>query len=82
MRKMWVIQKSFIIFKGNGSYNVVKRNDRRFVTKMSKRKEVGGSSRTQNQQPSPSFPLGLRVSNPILAKSAVAVFGLGFIDAG
>lgn len=81
-----MIQKSFIIFKGNGSYNVVKRNDRRFVTKMSKRKEVGGSSRTQNQnqnqQPSPSFPLGLRVSNPILAKSAVAVFGLGFIDAG
>ncbi|XVF47858.1 hypothetical protein PTKIN_Ptkin03bG0144300 [Pterospermum kingtungense] len=74
---MLVIQKSFI-FKGNDSYVIVRRNDRRFVTKITgKRKEVGGSSKTK--QP-PSFPL--RVSNTILARSVVAVFGVGFIDAG
>ncbi|XWS73132.1 hypothetical protein CRYUN_Cryun02cG0099000 [Craigia yunnanensis] len=73
---MLVMQKSFI-FKGIDSYLLVKRNDRRFVTKMSKRKDVPESSRTQ--QP-PNFLL--RVSNTILARSVVAVFGLGFIDAG
>ncbi|XP_048133917.1 uncharacterized protein LOC115736040 isoform X2 [Rhodamnia argentea] len=35
------------------------------------------SSKTRQQ---PGF--ALRVSNPILARAAIAVFGLGFIDAG
>ena len=78
-RKMLVIQKSFI-FKGIDSYLLVRRNDRRFVTKMSKRKDVPESSRTQQQQQPPNVLL--RVSNTIIARSVVAVFGLGFIDAG
>ncbi|XVE98630.1 hypothetical protein REPUB_Repub03eG0123100 [Reevesia pubescens] len=74
---MLVIQKNFI-FRGFDSYFLVgRRTNRRFVTKMSKRKDVGESSRSQQQ---PNFPL--RVSNTILARSVVAVFGLGFIDAG
>ncbi|XWS70877.1 hypothetical protein CRYUN_Cryun03dG0086700 [Craigia yunnanensis] len=59
---MLVIQKSFI-FKGIDSYLLVRRNDRRFITKMSKGKDVPESSRIQ--QP-PKFPL--RVSNTILAR--------------
>ncbi|XP_022751640.1 uncharacterized protein LOC111300271 [Durio zibethinus] len=75
-----VIQKSFIFnFKGNNSHLLVRRNDTRFISKMTKKKGVPESSGSQLQQQT-NFPL--RVSNTILARSVVAVFGLGFIDAG
>ncbi|KAK6236000.1 hypothetical protein QQP08_026082 [Theobroma cacao] len=73
---MLAIHKS-LVFKSIDSYLLVRRIDRRLVPKMTKRKDPPESSRTQQQ---PIFPQ--RVSNTILARSVVAVVGLGFIDAG
>ncbi|GMI97576.1 hypothetical protein like AT4G30845 [Hibiscus trionum] len=54
------------------------RNASRIVTKLSKRKDVVGPSARNNQLPK----LPLPVSNTVLARSLVGLFGLGFIDAG
>ncbi|KAA3453091.1 DNA-directed RNA polymerase subunit beta' [Gossypium australe] len=56
----------------------VNRNGTRFITEASKRKENGGPT-SRNQQ-LPKFQL--KVSNTVIARSVVVVFGLGFIDAG
>ncbi|KAL2338555.1 hypothetical protein Fmac_013001 [Flemingia macrophylla] len=50
---------------------------RRFRTTLAKRKEFQDNGNTQKR---PSFPL--RVSKSVLARAAIGVFGLGFIDAG
>ncbi|TYJ39190.1 hypothetical protein E1A91_A04G049400v1 [Gossypium mustelinum] len=56
----------------------VNKNCTRFITKASKRKENGGPT-SRNQQ-LPKFQL--KVSNTVIARSVVVLFGLGFIDAG
>ncbi|KAK8595766.1 hypothetical protein V6N13_000455 [Hibiscus sabdariffa] len=77
-RKMWTIHKT-LTFNPilHSSHLPATRNVSTFVTKLSKRKDVGPNS-GNNQLP--KFPLG--VSNTILARSLVGLFGLGFIDAG
>ena len=55
---------------------VVNKNARKFGTSTLAQKR----DFSESQQQPPIFPL--RVSNTILARSAVAVFALGFIDAG
>ncbi|TKY54662.1 hypothetical protein E2542_SST19074 [Spatholobus suberectus] len=50
---------------------------RKFRTTLAKRKEFQENGKSQQR---PFIPL--RVSKPILARGAIGVFGLGFIDAG
>ncbi|XP_012071575.1 uncharacterized protein LOC105633562 isoform X2 [Jatropha curcas] len=59
-------------------YPPKKNGQKYFATLAKKRDDLSEDSKTQKKQP--FFPL--RVSNSILSQSAVAVFGLGFIDAG
>jgi hypothetical protein len=74
---MLVTRKSFI-FNCPTSYPSVRRNGRKFGISMAKKRDLSDKSRTQ--QETTIFPL--KISNPILARSVVAVLGLGFIDAG
>jgi hypothetical protein len=74
---MLVTRKSFI-FNSPTSYPSVRRNGRKFGISMAKKRDLSDKSRTQ--QETTIFPL--KISNPILARSVVAVLGLGFIDAG
>ncbi|GLT97610.1 hypothetical protein SLE2022_151660 [Rubroshorea leprosula] len=76
---MSVIQQSFI-FKAPASYFLERENGRKTFYVMARKRDFSENLSSQQQQPKPIFPL--RVSNTILARSAVAVFGLGFIDAG
>ncbi|KAE8735452.1 Tetratricopeptide repeat (TPR)-like superfamily protein isoform 1 [Hibiscus syriacus] len=78
-RKMWTIHKS-LTFNGIllSSHLPVTRTDSRFVTKLSKRKDTVCPSSSNDRFP--KFKLG--VSNTVLARSLVGLFGLGFIDAG
>ncbi|XP_038998877.1 uncharacterized protein LOC120124242 [Hibiscus syriacus] len=80
-RKMWTIHKS-LTFNGilHPSHLPVTRNDSRFVTKLSKRKDSVDPSSSNSNNRFPKFTLG--VSNTVLARSLVGLFGLGFIDAG
>ncbi|XP_061990869.1 uncharacterized protein LOC133709223 [Rosa rugosa] len=76
---MFVAEKS-AIFNKLSPYLFVKKNGREFGTILAKRRDL------QPENPSTQggkfvFP-PLRVSNTILARSVVAVLGLGFIDAG
>ncbi|XP_059454846.1 uncharacterized protein LOC132185046 isoform X2 [Corylus avellana] len=73
---MLVTRKSFI-FNGPTSYPFVRRNGRNFGISMAKKKDLSDNSRAQQET---IFPL--KISAPILARSVVAVLGLGFIDAG
>ncbi|XP_059455644.1 uncharacterized protein LOC132185859 isoform X2 [Corylus avellana] len=73
---MLVTRKSFI-FNSPTSYPFVRRNGRKFGISMAKEKDLSDNSRTQQET---IFPL--KISNPILARSVVALLGLGFIDAG
>ncbi|XP_059455507.1 uncharacterized protein LOC132185750 isoform X2 [Corylus avellana] len=73
---MLVTRKSFI-FNSPTSYPFVRRNGRKFGISMAKKKDLSDNSRTQQET---IFPL--KISNPILARSVVALLGLGFIDAG
>lgn len=61
------------------SYLFLKKNGRKSGTTkvLAQKRDLGENSRKQE---GPIFPL--RFSNTILAQSAVAVLGLGFIDAG
>ncbi|KAE9462531.1 hypothetical protein C3L33_05564, partial [Rhododendron williamsianum] len=61
------------------SYLFLKKNGRKSGTTkvLAQKRDLGENSRKQE---GPIFPL--RFSNAILAQSAVAVLGLGFIDAG
>lgn len=70
---MYVTEKG-LIFNNLSPSLFVKKNGRGFGTTLAKRRDLPEDSRTQ-QGP-------LRVSNTILARSVVAVLGLGFIDAG
>ncbi|XP_059455258.1 uncharacterized protein LOC132185511 [Corylus avellana] len=72
---MLVTRKSFI-FNIPTSYPFVRRNGRKSGISMAKKKDLSDNSKTQQET---IFPL--KISNPILARSIVAVLGLGFIDA-
>lgn len=77
LKKMVVTESSFISTTKLSSYLLVRENGRKFATTLAKKGDLSETSRTQKK---PSFPL--RVSNKVLAQSAIALFGLGFIDAG
>ncbi|KAF3452913.1 hypothetical protein FNV43_RR03346 [Rhamnella rubrinervis] len=74
---MVVTENSFISATKLSSYLFVRKTGRNFATTLAKKRDSSEASRTQKK---PSFPL--RVSNTLLAQSAIALFGLGFIDAG
>ncbi|KAK3032240.1 hypothetical protein RJ639_035533 [Escallonia herrerae] len=59
----------------------LKKNGRSFVTSTLAKKRYSEDSTTQQEGKQPSV-LPLRISKRSLAQSVVAVFGLGFIDAG
>ncbi|KAK1276514.1 hypothetical protein QJS04_geneDACA001539 [Acorus gramineus] len=71
-----LVSKNILISCNLSAYLLHKRNDRKPGTIFAKKPEL-----SENSKPAqPTFPL--RISNAFLARSAVAVFGLGFIDAG
>ena len=55
----------------------MKKKVKRFGTILAQKRDFPKNSKTQK---GPIFPL--RISSTILTQSAIAVFGLGFIDAG
>ncbi|KAJ4953332.1 hypothetical protein NE237_030164 [Protea cynaroides] len=73
---MLITKKSFIS-STLSSYLVRKNNGRKFRSIRAKKRDLTENSRNQ---PEPIFPL--RVTNVLVARSAVAVLALGFIDAG
>lgn len=72
---MGVTGRSFSVFRFTSSLPV----RRRFWTTLAKKKDFQEKSEIQRHQ-QPFFPL--RVSRSNLARAAIGVFGLGFIDAG
>lgn len=72
---MVVTENSFIPITNLSSYVVVSKNGRKFAPTLARKRDLPETSKKK-----PSFPL--RVSNTTLAQSAIALFGLGFIDAG
>ncbi|XP_042961153.1 uncharacterized protein LOC122295939 isoform X2 [Carya illinoinensis] len=74
---MLVTEKSFI-FNSVTSYPFLKTNGREVGITLASKRDLPKKSTTTQQEN--IFPL--RVSNPVLARSVVAVLGLGFIDAG
>ncbi|KAL7198911.1 hypothetical protein ACSBR2_021244 [Camellia fascicularis] len=76
-KKMLITKRSVIsnIF----THMVVKKNGTKFRSSIvvSQKRELGEKSRDKQES-----IFSLRVSNTILAQSAVTVLGLGFIDAG
>ncbi|PIA46009.1 hypothetical protein AQUCO_01600343v1 [Aquilegia coerulea] len=79
-KKMIVAHKSFfssIIITTPSPYLNISRNGRKLKTTLAKKPDPVENLETQ-QQPI----LSLRVPSVFLARSAVAVLGLGFIDAG
>ncbi|KAL5772987.1 hypothetical protein ACOSP7_012606 [Xanthoceras sorbifolium] len=73
---MLITEKCFIF----SSYLFLKKNGTtttKSITTFAQKRDLSENSTTKQQQ---FFPI--RVSNPILPRAAVAVFGLGFIDAG
>uniref|UniRef100_A0A2N9HLC9 DUF7887 domain-containing protein n=1 Tax=Fagus sylvatica TaxID=28930 RepID=A0A2N9HLC9_FAGSY len=77
--EMAVTEKSFIFNNLSflTSYPFAKTNGRKFGITLAKKRDLSENSSSQQEN---IFPL--RVSNPILARSVVAVLGLGFIDSG
>ncbi|PON70407.1 DNA-directed RNA polymerase subunit beta [Parasponia andersonii] len=73
---LMVAEKSFILTKFS-SCLFVNKYGKRFGIVLAKKKDFPENSKSQK---GPIFPL--RISGAILAQSAIAVFGLGFIDAG
>ncbi|XP_043696010.1 uncharacterized protein LOC122646504 isoform X2 [Telopea speciosissima] len=73
---MLITERSFISCSFC-SYLVRKSNGRKFRPIWAKKRDLTENSRTQLES---IFPL--RVSNVLIARSAVAVLALGFIDAG
>ncbi|XP_016647249.1 PREDICTED: uncharacterized protein LOC103323386 [Prunus mume] len=76
--KMFASEKT-LIFNKLSPYLFVKKNGREFGTISAKRRHLPEDPSTQEQF---IFPLRVKISNPIVAGSVVAVLGLGFIDAG
>ncbi|KAJ6698681.1 DNA-DIRECTED RNA polymerase SUBUNIT BETA [Salix purpurea] len=78
-REMVAIKRSFLLINLELSHHVYpEKNGRKCLTTTSaKKKESSENPRSQEQ---PLFPL--RAPKNLLSQSAVAVFGLGFIDAG
>ncbi|KAB5552752.1 hypothetical protein DKX38_010063 [Salix brachista] len=78
-REMVAIKRSFLLINLELSHHVYpEKNGRKCLTTTSaKKKESSENPRSQEQPP---FPL--RAPKNLLSQSAVAVFGLGFIDAG
>ncbi|KAJ6742969.1 DNA-DIRECTED RNA polymerase SUBUNIT BETA [Salix viminalis] len=76
---MVAIKRSFLLINLELSRHVYpEKNGRKcFTTTSAKKKESSENPRSQEQ---PLFPL--RAPKNLLSQSAVAVFGLGFIDAG
>ncbi|EXC30167.1 hypothetical protein L484_008498 [Morus notabilis] len=73
---MVVAEKSFIL--GNISSSLfAKKNGRSFIITLAKKKDLPETSKTQQRSILP-----LRISSTFLGQSGIAVFGLGFIDAG
>ncbi|KAG5243709.1 DNA-directed RNA polymerase [Salix suchowensis] len=77
--EMVAIKRSFLLINLELSHHVYpEKNGRKCLTTTSaKKKESSENPRSQEQ---PLFPL--RAPKNLLSQSAVAVFGLGFIDAG
>lgn len=80
---MLVTEKCFS-FRNFTPYLPVKKhaigsNCKSFTT-LAKKKDLPETSSPQKQNKKPIFPI--KVSNLILPRAAIAVFGLGFIDAG
>ncbi|KAK4852691.1 hypothetical protein QYF36_026221 [Acer negundo] len=75
---MLITEKCFI-FNFNSSYLLLKKNvtTTKSITTLAQKSNLSKNSTTKQQQ---YFPI--RVSNPILPRAAVALFGLGFVDAG
>ncbi|KAF6137896.1 hypothetical protein GIB67_014025 [Kingdonia uniflora] len=74
---MVITQSSIIPISSLHPY-LLNRNGRNFKhTAFAKKKDL-----TENLKPKQEFILRLRVPNVLLAQSAIAVLGLGFIDAG
>ncbi|GAU20934.1 hypothetical protein TSUD_200840 [Trifolium subterraneum] len=77
---MEVTGRSFSIFSLNLTPSLPP--TRRFCkTLLAKKKDIQNNNNNNDSQPQPSF-LSLRVSNSNLARAAIGVFALGFIDAG
>ncbi|XP_034700433.1 uncharacterized protein LOC117925519 [Vitis riparia] len=74
---MLVTQDTFI-FNTLPPYLFHIKNGTKFRPTLAQKRDASKNSSTQQQQ----SILPLRVSNTILARSAIAVLGLGFIDAG
>ncbi|KAJ6330779.1 hypothetical protein OIU76_009386 [Salix suchowensis] len=77
--EMVAIKRSFLLINLELSHHVypVKNGRKCLATTSAKKKESSENPRSQEQ---PLFPL--RAPKNLLSQSAVAVFGLGFIDAG
>ncbi|KAK0571852.1 hypothetical protein LWI29_022626 [Acer saccharum] len=75
---MLITEKCFI-FNLNSSYLLLKKNvtTTKSIITLAQKRDLSENSTTKQQQ---YFPI--RVSNPILPRVAVALFGLGFVDAG
>nr|DAD45456.1 TPA_asm: hypothetical protein HUJ06_003686 [Nelumbo nucifera] len=77
---MLVTERSFITSSNFSPYLLFQnRNGKRFKLKPASARKRDSTEKLGTQR-EPIFPL--RVSNVLLARSAVAVFGLGFVDAG
>ncbi|KAL5547597.1 hypothetical protein UlMin_002828 [Ulmus minor] len=74
---MAIAEKSFIFPKLIPSSQILNKNVRKFCPTSAKKRDLSETSKPQKK---PIFPL--RISSSFLAQSAIAVFGLGFIDAG
>lgn len=75
MKKMLVTAKSS--FGNFASHLLVKRSGRNSKTTLAQKREVSDDTKPQQNS-----KFTLRVSRSFLAQSAIAIFGLGFIDAG
>ncbi|KAF4390149.1 hypothetical protein CsatB_013759 [Cannabis sativa] len=72
-----VAAKSFILTKFSSPLLYVTKNGKRFGIILGQKRNFSENSKTQK---GPIFPL--RISTTLITQSAIAVFGLGFIDAG
>lgn len=72
-----LITKDTFIFNTLPPYFFHIKNGRNFRSTVAQKREVSKKGTTP---PQPIFPL--KISNTFLARSAIAVLGLGFIDAG
>ncbi|KAK2646528.1 hypothetical protein Ddye_021723 [Dipteronia dyeriana] len=75
---MLITEKCFI-FSLNPSYLLLKKNvtTTKSITTLAQKRDLSEISSTKEQQ-----YFQIRVSNPILPRAAIALFGLGFVDAG